>query len=92
MPVSLVSGFVELTDPTYPKRPKTKVAFTDVMVAGNTLDEIRANFAYHKAFRWKDREPIRKLERKGCVRLLSLEVSRRIGLEPTPRDVSEEYI
>lgn len=87
--VSLVSGSVELIDEKNPRK-RTRETFSGVLVAGMTYDECLANFSYAKAFKWKDRKPIRELEKKGLVKLVQLNVVRQVGgWEP---DVNEQYI
>lgn len=87
--VSLVSGSVELIDEKNPRK-RTRENFQNVLVAGSTHDECLGNFSYAKAFKWKDRKPIRELEKKGLVRLVQLDVVRQVGgWEP---DVNEQYI
>lgn len=94
--VSLASGHVEISDAKNPRK-KTKVAFTDVTVAGDTIEEMRESFLYSKAFRWDKRAPIRELERSGLVRLLDLDIIKPLGLgrgeHPVPlRCIDDELI
>lgn len=78
-PVSLTFGLVDLIDEKNPRK-RTRAAFTDVLVAGETDDEIRKNFRYEKAFRWEHRGPIREKQRKGLIELVEIQKTRTLGL------------
>ncbi len=97
--VYLAHGSVELIDEKNPRKRQV-ATFENIMVAGNTDAERRENFSYAKAFPWECRKAIREKESKGLVRLIELNVGKRLGItkgshlvpESRPSHLNDEII
>ena len=95
--VYLASGVVDLIDPRNPRK-RTRRKFSDILVQGDTDEELRKNFFYEKAFPWDKRKTIRELQDAGLVVLVELKVGTVLGLDngihpiPDSVDVNDQLI
>lgn len=77
--INLVSGLVEVRD----SKKIERLAFTDGLAVGDTLDECMRDFQFYATFRGRDNysqyEKYEELQKRGCVRVVEMTILKKIG-------------